>query len=295
MPRARGQRRTSSQSSNSGQKSSSTRGRLVSTADSKVSDRPRRRSARISSASATREEIRSFAAAAEVLQDASNIGQKDYPRRGATESEKSQQPLKRQASADSVAEGTSDSERGQERQQRLLNPMRSSFQERQTSPQINGEYEQNTGPYEMDIIVQPPAETQPGVALEPPIKARLRAREAVQNVPDMSSIWASVFLTREDGLEVLAPPRTDLLTGPLVNSVSQEAGSDGEVGYVSFPGLTIWQSGSYRLRICLIRMQLSQGASDAPFESGVNFQTIHSRVVHVHAHAEAPLVEICGS
>ena len=135
----------------------------------------------------------------------------------------------------------------------------------------------------MEIIVEPPAEIQPGVMLDPPIVARLRARDGAEDTPDISGIWASVFLTSEDGVEVLAPPSRDLLRGALVNSVQQVVDEEGEKGYVSFPGLTIEQPGNYRLRICLIRMESSQSVSDVPYESGINFQTVHSRVVHVQA------------
>ncbi|KAI9867979.1 MAG: hypothetical protein M1830_005735, partial [Pleopsidium flavum] len=73
----------------------------------------------------------------------------------------------------------------------------------------------------MDIVVEPPAESRPGAAFYPSIVARLRAREGVNQAPDLSEVWASVFVTCENGLEVLAPPRTDLLSGTLVNSVHQ--------------------------------------------------------------------------
>lgn len=281
MPRGRGRRRASSQSSSPGFKSSSVQGPPVATPESRASGVPRRRSARLASLSAAREDSRSGGFASEERQ---NIHRQDRNRARAPSAERAQQQGGQESTAESVAERTGYPVPEAQRQQVLLQSMQSPPQESLPSPQIDGD-EQRVGPYEMDIVVQPPAEIQPGVTLDPPIVARVRARRGAEDVPDISGIWASVFLTSEDGARVLAPPSRDLLRGALVNSVQPVVDEEGEKGYVSFPGLTIEQPGNYRLRICLIRMETRQSADDVPSESGINFQTVHSRVVRVQAAA----------
>jgi len=282
MPRARGRRRASSQSSSPGFKSSSVRGRSVTTAESRASDAPRRRLSRISRLSATRENPSSGESADQGSQSIPR--QRSGPGRIARTG-RAQQRGSQASRADSVADRTGSPVPEAQQQQTILQSMQSPPQESLPLPQTDGEIDQEPGPYEMEIVVQPPAEIQPGVTLDPPIMARLRAREGARDVPNISRIWASVFLTSEDGIEVLAPPSRDLLGGALVNSVQQVVDEEGEKGYVSFPGLTISQPGTYRLRICLIRMETRQNVSSVPYESGINFQTVHSRVVHVQAAA----------
>lgn len=280
MPRGRGRRRASSQSSSPGFKSSSVQGRSVATAEPGGSDIPLRRSSRISRLSATRENPSLGDSAFEGSQ---NIYRQHRGRARAAGTERGPQRGTQANRADPVDDSTGYSVAESQQQAALLESMQSPPQERLPLPQIDGEIAQELGPYEMEIVVQPPAEIQPGVTLDPPIVARLRARDGAEEVPDISGIWASVFLTSEDGVEVLAPPSRDLLRGALVNSVQQVVDEEGEKGYVSFPGLTISEPGTYRLRICLIRMETRQNVSSVPYESGINFQTVHSRVVRVQA------------
>ena len=280
MPRGRGRRRASSQSSSPGFKSSSAQGRSVAAAESRASQLPRRRSSRISRLSATREDSRSGDSGSQEYQ---NRYRRDRDPARAPGAERAQQQGSQENTANSVAGRTGDPFPDAQRQRALPQFMQSAPQGRLPSPQINGESEQGIGPFEMEIVVQPPAEIQPGVTLDPPIVAQLKVRDGAEDVPDISGIWASVFLTSEDGVQVLAPPSRDLLMGALVNSVQQVVDEEGERGYVSFPGLTILQPGSYRLRICLIRMETRQSASGIPYDSGINFQTVHSRVVRVQA------------
>lgn len=293
MPRGRGRRRTSSQSSSSMPKTSCARGRSVSRAESRASDGPRRRSPRISSLAATREESASGWPGAQTSQEATNPPRAECLRLRAVGAETARQRQRQQNRAGLVAEGAGDSDQELQTRQTPPNSMQNGLQERLSSPQINGANEQSVGLYEMEVVVEPPAESRPGAALYPLIVVRVRRREGVNDAPDLSELWASVFVTCENGFEVLAPPRTDLLTGTLVNSVHQVFEEEGETGYVSFPGLTIRQPGSYRIRICLIRMEASRGSTNASFESGVNFQTAHSRVVRIHAAASA--IEPCKS
>lgn len=163
--------------------------------------------------------------------------------------------------------------------------MQNDLQERQASPPINGIDGQSSGPYNMDIIVEPPAESLPGAVLYPSLVVRIRRQQDTDDTTSFNELWASVFLTGENEAEVLAPPRTDLLAGMMVNSVRQVFGDEGETGYVTFPGLTIRQTGSYRIRICLIRMGTSQTTFDASSEGGVNVQMVHSQVIRVHSAA----------
>ena len=134
----------------------------------------------------------------------------------------------------------------------------------------------------MNVIVQPPPQVRPGTTLSPPIIVRLE-KTGVEDKRDTSQLFAFVSVISEDGSTSLAPPRNDLIAGGISDSVhtlesDTESSDDEEVGFLSFPDLTIEEPGDYRLKVSLMKVIVSGGA--------MNLQSTLSRVIHVDNDAE---------
>ncbi|KAL8933645.1 MAG: hypothetical protein Q9216_006273 [Gyalolechia sp. 2 TL-2023] len=158
------------------------------------------------------------------------------------------------------------------------------------------------GPYQINIIIEPPREARPGEVLIPPLALCLHARgdhrEDESLVEDLSSYWASVSLVSEDGLVALAPPSTTLISGILVDSVREayQMEHEGEIGYFLFQNLSINQPGNFRF--CISLMQMPTGRHQTPNPSGnitpsfdvMNIGSTFTRVIRVYESAPGPHV-----
>ncbi len=128
---------------------------------------------------------------------------------------------------------------------------------------INGEVHDH--PYVMEMVIRPLSAIKPGVVMHPPVVVALKAQTlrserdiAYREVGDVSGIWAFVSLVTEDRNQSLAPPRTDLLLGRLVDSIhpafDDTNAEEPTVGYAIFTDLAIAEPGTYCLKISLIDM-----------------------------------------
>ena len=163
---------------------------------------------------------------------------------------------------------------------------------RHTRPQFDQRSEGTRSPYSMNVLIEPPEQVRPGHILDPPIVVRLDQtidQHLTGRPPeDYSLLWALLSVVTEDGSTMLAPPRTDLLTGTRVDSVHAltPVQEDREIGFMSFPDLAIREAGRYRIRISLVRMNPVGGANSNTNPGGVNVQNTSSRVIHVDHNAE---------
>jgi len=122
----------------------------------------------------------------------------------------------------------------------------------------------------MDVVVQPPSTARAGTPLPGAVIVRLRTTniEPEEVVGDSSHLYAYATLVPGPGSNVTNDPRRlgTLLRGPRFDSVRsfRDAAADGSisfmemddprgVGVMIFNGLEIWQAGSYRIRITLMR------------------------------------------
>ncbi|MCJ1253032.1 hypothetical protein MMC24_000839 [Lignoscripta atroalba] len=142
--------------------------------------------------------------------------------------------------------------------------------------------------YDLIILLQPSSEIRPGALISPPIVLRLdrRVGQSSEDHPphDPALLWAFVSIVSEDGTRALAPPRDDLLRGTVVGSVQPLNPTDEAqgVGFIVFPGISIQQSGQYRIRISLMRMDIDRQVGTPSFQGGINLQSTVTRIIHVH-------------
>jgi len=153
----------------------------------------------------------------------------------------------------------------------------------------------SASPYIMNILIEPPNQIRPGHLLSPPLILRLDQppceHSQAPSPNDPTLLWAVVSLFSADSETPIAPPQIDLLLGNPVDSVHPLAPEipGREVGFVSFPDLSIREPGRYRLQISLIRMNSVGPSSNAPpFEGGTNMQHTFTRVINVDPEAEPP-------
>jgi hypothetical protein len=104
----------------------------------------------------------------------------------------------------------------------------------------------------LDFAIQPPAQARPGVALYPPLTARLSSESNI--FEELSQVWANVQLVHHSG-EVLYQQ----LSGKVADSAHPlpEDSSSSNAAYFYFPDLIIHQPGQYRVRITLMQMDYS--------------------------------------
>jgi hypothetical protein len=130
----------------------------------------------------------------------------------------------------------------------------------------------------LELAVQPPTQTKPGVALYPPIVARLTSDASM--FEELSQIWAVASLITPSG-EVLY----EQLGGKVADSahpIADSAHSNGQGGardraYFYFPDLVIHEPGRYRVRVTLMRMSHSYETSpegDVRFDEYVDSRSI---------------------
>ncbi|KAE8447909.1 hypothetical protein EG329_009981 [Mollisiaceae sp. DMI_Dod_QoI] len=115
----------------------------------------------------------------------------------------------------------------------------------------------------LGFAVQPPQQARAGVALYPPIAARLRSETSI--FEELSQIWAVATLVHHTG-EVLY----DQLGGrvadsahplPESSSSSSSSSSEKDRAYFYFPDLVIPEPGRYRVRVSLMQMDYSNEAA----------------------------------
>lgn len=143
---------------------------------------------------------------------------------------------------------------------------------------VNGE-----SPFNMNIAVQPPREAQPGALLHPPIVVLLDSQRP-QDADD-PNVWGLVSVVSADGLQALSPPQADLLSGTLVDSIhaaSVDGGSRVQ-RFLSFSNIRINREGSYRIRVCLVRMRSVQSEA-------INMESIMTQVIRIHGDASASIL-----
>lgn len=135
----------------------------------------------------------------------------------------------------------------------------------------------------MNVAVQPQPRVRPGDLLNPPIVVLLDSQR-VQDTDD-PDVWGLVSVVSADGLQALSPPQPDLLSGTLVDSIHSASVNGGSRGqrFLSFSNVRINRAGSYRIRVCLVRMRSVQCEA-------VNMQSIVTRVIRVDANAPVPSV-----
>ena len=116
----------------------------------------------------------------------------------------------------------------------------------------------------LDLSVQPPAQTRPGVALFPPVAARLSSQTSLYD--ELAQIYAFVSLIHENG-----EPLDDQLSGKAADSAHPMPGSSRhgsssrharDQAYFYFPDLVIHYPGRYRIRVTLMRMEYSYETSE---------------------------------
>jgi hypothetical protein len=110
------------------------------------------------------------------------------------------------------------------------------------------------------LAVQPPSRARPGVALYPPVAARLSSETSIYE--ELSQTWVVTTLIRHSG-EVIY----EQLGGKVADSAhplpenSHGNGSSGnrskDRAYFYFPDLTIHEPGRYRIRMSLMKMDYS--------------------------------------
>ncbi|KAI9767890.1 MAG: hypothetical protein M1840_005383 [Geoglossum simile] len=170
-----------------------------------------------------------------------------------------------------------------------------------------GEQDYREQRYEMEVVVQPPATARQGIRLYPPITVRLRIRDAhtdeeIEGQGQLGRLWALASVVEEDSRVEPRPPGTHILTGNLVDSAhplyddadSPVAGQESDEttvaapyqnnalgSYLTFPGLVFNETGSFRIRITLIRMETSGRAAAAAQEGGLTLGEVQSRVIRI--------------
>jgi len=117
----------------------------------------------------------------------------------------------------------------------------------------------------LGLAVQPPPQTRPGIALYPPVAARISSETSVYE--ELSYTWAVATLIRTSG-EIL----DDQLGGRVADSAhplpesthssSSSGNAQTDRAYFYFPDLVIHEPGRYRVRVSL--MQMDYSCDEAP-------------------------------
>lgn len=118
----------------------------------------------------------------------------------------------------------------------------------------------------LDLAIQPPQYARPGVALFPPVAARLRS--STNRYDELSQMWALTTLVNHDGqvLDEHISGRTADSAHPMSQGGcghgSSSRNSSRDQAYFYFPDLSINASGTYRIRVTLMRMDYSSVSPD---------------------------------
>ncbi|KAH7091302.1 hypothetical protein FB567DRAFT_490142 [Paraphoma chrysanthemicola] len=153
--------------------------------------------------------------------------------------------------------------------------------------------------YAMDIVVQPPRSARVGQALSGSIVVRLRTTNADPEdaLADSANLVAVATLVPGNSTTPADPSILNaLLVGRRFDSIhpfaddeadgsiaSMELADPSGVGYMRFPDLVIRQTGTYRIRVTLLR--ISNPASEPPVSvngNGASVQVVDSNLIVVH-------------
>lgn len=133
----------------------------------------------------------------------------------------------------------------------------------------------------LGLAVQPPPQARAGVALYPPIAARLSSETSI--FEELSQIWAVATLVHYTG-EVLY----DQLGGRVADSAhplsesshgSSSSSSERNRAYFYFPDLVVPEPGRYCIRVSL--MQMDYSSDDSPEGVVVVREYVDSRWIDV--------------
>ncbi|KAH7413018.1 hypothetical protein BKA64DRAFT_342848 [Cadophora sp. MPI-SDFR-AT-0126] len=117
----------------------------------------------------------------------------------------------------------------------------------------------------LGLAVQPPPQTRPGVALYPPVAARISSETSIYE--ELSHTWAVATLLRTTGevLDNQLGGRVADSAHPLpesTHSSSSSGNAQTDRAYFYFPDLVINEPGRYRVRVSL--MQMDYSCDEAP-------------------------------
>ncbi len=273
MRRGRGRSRTSSQSTSSTQKSTRRRGRSTSRANPRASDRPRRRSSRLAG----------FAVTTEDTTLPITGSQAEQPFRSAGDAATSRQQQRQRRGAELAVE-IEDPGPAHQGLQTSMTLMQTPTVGAPNLPDVNGALGQSNCHFHMELTTHPPDAVESGAAL-PPLVARVWRQRDSDRAAGLHQLLALVIPVSEGRDGVIQPEQSDALRVMTHVSESPNNGNE-DTGYVRFEGLTIQEPGSYRLRICLVRMRRTQAADGGLYENAENICVIHSTVVQVYPRAQ---------
>jgi hypothetical protein len=117
----------------------------------------------------------------------------------------------------------------------------------------------------MHLAVTPPDTLAAGVALTSPVLVTFEVSDAAKendgeglSSVDFSGYWAFLSLLSEDRRQILAPPRTSLLEGTIIDSIhepdSPQDGASQIIGYAAFKDLKISVPGRYCFGVNIVDM-----------------------------------------
>ena len=158
--------------------------------------------------------------------------------------------------------------------------------------------------FNLAILVQPPSQIQPGSFFDVPIVVRIGTRlreDSIQESTNNHSLYAILSVVTEDGMTMLSPPRADLLLGPTANSLHSAdqiidhdhspvgsshfltpTSTEQEVGITFFSNVGIHDSGRFRIRVSLMRLDITGNTSTNVLGGGFgNLQSITSQLIQV--------------
>ncbi|TVY82031.1 hypothetical protein LSUE1_G004056 [Lachnellula suecica] len=135
----------------------------------------------------------------------------------------------------------------------------------------------------LDLAIQPPAQARPGVALYPPLTARLSSESNIFG--ELSQIWAGVTLVHHSG-EVLYQQLSGKVADsahPLPEAGGSSSSAARDRAYFYFPDLVIHEPGQYTIRVTL--MQMDYSCDTAPDGVVTVREYVDSRSISIDANA----------
>jgi hypothetical protein len=117
----------------------------------------------------------------------------------------------------------------------------------------------------MQLAVASPDTLAAGVALTSPVMVTFEVSDEAkendgedQSSVDFSGCWAFLSLVSEDRKQILAPPRTGLLEGTIIDSIhvpdSSQDWASQIIGYAAFKDLKILEPGRYCFGVNVVEM-----------------------------------------
>ncbi|RDL30115.1 Uncharacterized protein BP5553_10393 [Venustampulla echinocandica] len=127
------------------------------------------------------------------------------------------------------------------------------------------------------LAIQPPVRARPGVALYPPVAARLSSQADI--IGQLSQIWAVATLVDRQSGEI----DDDKLDGrvsdsahPLAQDTQRSSVAVEDRAYFCFPDLIIHKPGRYRIRVNLMQMDYSSNSFPDGIARVIEYVDSHS-------------------